>query len=102
MDIVPTTAQWTSFASPRAATAYWHWPFLATPNAPQLIEGHSGGSGEYIRLQLERVKGSNAAARPSDQPRDRSTRTAEPTPTPTPTPTPSTTPTPTDDCAEAP
>ncbi|KAM3422956.1 hypothetical protein BST61_g437 [Cercospora zeina] len=56
IDIVPTKAQWAAFANPAASTAYYHWPFLALPIAPQLIEAM--GSGEFIKTTLDRAKGS--------------------------------------------
>lgn len=59
IDIVPTLSQWASFASPAAATAYFHWPFLATSIAPDLIL--SSGAGAFCRAILERGRGTNAA-----------------------------------------
>ncbi|KAK5122125.1 hypothetical protein LTR85_004371 [Meristemomyces frigidus] len=59
LDIVPTLEQWRSFSNPAAAVAYYHWPFLATPMAPQLIEGMGGAN--YCRNNFDRAKGSNAA-----------------------------------------
>ncbi|KAK4553901.1 hypothetical protein LTR86_009076 [Recurvomyces mirabilis] len=56
-DIVPTWEQWKAFSNPLAATAYYHWPFLATTTAPQMIEMMGGY--EYIKMNLERVKGQN-------------------------------------------
>lgn len=57
LDIVPTTEQWRSFSNPAAAVAYYHWSFLATPFAPQLIEAMGGST--YIENNFSRVKGSN-------------------------------------------
>ncbi|KAK5136912.1 hypothetical protein LTR08_001419 [Meristemomyces frigidus] len=59
IDIVPTAEQWRSFANPVAAVSYYHWPFLATPMAPQLIEAMGGGT--YCANNFARAKGSNAA-----------------------------------------
>lgn len=59
LDIVPTLEQWRAFANPAAAVAYYHWPFLATPTAPQLIELMGGYN--YCRNSFDRVKGKNAA-----------------------------------------
>jgi len=58
MDIVPTLIQWRSFANPKAAVAYYHWPFLATPIAPQMIEAIGGA--QFCELNLNRVKGGNS------------------------------------------
>jgi len=57
MDIVPTTEQWRVFANPVASAAYYHWPFLAVPAAPLLIEAM--GPGTFIKHSLERAKGGN-------------------------------------------
>ncbi|EGP90418.1 unnamed protein product [Zymoseptoria tritici ST99CH_1A5] len=57
MDIVPTTEQWRSFSSPTASVAYAHWPFLAIPTAPYLIETLGGGI--YCKDMIARAKGSN-------------------------------------------
>lgn len=57
MDIVPTTEQWKVFANPMASAAYYHWPFLAVPAAPMLIEAM--GPGTFIKHSLERAKGGN-------------------------------------------
>lgn len=57
MDIVPTREQWRAFSNPRASVAYYHWPFLATPMAPQLIALMGGG--EYVKVSLDRIKGQN-------------------------------------------
>jgi pimeloyl-ACP methyl ester carboxylesterase len=60
LDIVPTTAQWRSFANPAAAVAYFHWPFLATASAPQAIEAMGGY--DWCKSSLERIKGPNQDA----------------------------------------
>ncbi|KAK5119037.1 hypothetical protein LTR62_000248 [Meristemomyces frigidus] len=57
-DIVPTTEQWRSFSNPVAAAAYYHWSFLATETAPQMIEAMGGFT--WTKMNLERVKGKNA------------------------------------------
>jgi len=57
MDIVPTLEQWRAFANPAAATAYYHWPFLATPMAPHLIELMGGYN--YCKDNFDRIKGGN-------------------------------------------
>lgn len=57
LDIVPTWEQWKAFANPKASVAYWHWPFLAMPMAPSIIE--SIGGGNLVRTSLEKIKGSN-------------------------------------------
>ena len=57
LDIVPTLEQWRVFSNPAAAVAYWHWSFLATPTAPQVIQLMGGGN--YIHNSLDRVKGAN-------------------------------------------
>lgn len=57
LDIVPTKEQWACFANPAASTAYYHWPFLATPIAAQMIEAMGGAN--YTKLNIERAKGGN-------------------------------------------
>lgn len=57
MDIVPTTEQWKAFSDPSASAAYYHWPFLAIPAAPLLIE--SMGPGTFIKHSIERANGGN-------------------------------------------
>lgn len=59
MDIVPTSIQNKVFANPKASVAYYHWPFLATNIAPQMIERMGGGY--FCKLNLSRVKGANEA-----------------------------------------
>lgn len=59
MDIVPTTEQWKVFSNPAASKAYYHWPLLAIPAAPLLIE--SMGPGTFVKHSLERAKGGNEA-----------------------------------------
>ena len=53
MDIVPTLEQWRSFANPAASTAYFHWPFLALPNAPDFIKAMGGA--KFCRMVLDRM-----------------------------------------------
>jgi len=57
IDIVPTLEQWRAFALPQASIAYFHWPFLATPTAPQVIEGMGGDA--FCRMILARGRGTN-------------------------------------------
>nr|POF13937.1 fluoroacetate dehalogenase [Quercus suber] len=57
MDIVPTTEQWAAFANPSASAAYYHWPFLAIPQAPELIAAMGGAA--FTKLNLERARGQN-------------------------------------------
>lgn len=59
MDIVPTLEQWRSFSNPTAAVRYFHWPFLATPMAPEVIE--SVGGNKFCRMLLAGGKGENEA-----------------------------------------
>ena len=59
MDIVPTLEQWRAFSNPTAATAYYHWPFLATNLAPAMIEKMGGAY--WCDANLNRVKGGNEA-----------------------------------------
>ncbi|TKA29213.1 hypothetical protein B0A50_03723 [Salinomyces thailandicus] len=59
LDIVPTLEQWKAFANPAAAVAYYHWPFLATQMAPNLIEAVGGRI--YCLNNFDRTKGGNAA-----------------------------------------
>ncbi|QIW94770.1 hypothetical protein AMS68_000288 [Peltaster fructicola] len=42
MDIVPTRECWRGFAHPAASVGYFHWPFLAQPNAPEMIMAMGG------------------------------------------------------------
>lgn len=59
LDIVPTTIQWQAFASPRASVAYYHWPFLATPNAAKVIAAYGGDKwtrDAFTRLQSKDPK----------------------------------------------
>jgi hypothetical protein len=57
IDIVPTLAQWHAFANPAASIAYFHWPFLATSTAPQVINGMGGAA--FCRMVLARGRGTN-------------------------------------------
>ncbi|GIZ46749.1 hypothetical protein CKM354_000986200 [Cercospora kikuchii] len=59
IDIVPTKEQWAAFSNPAASAAYYHWPFLALPTAPQMISAM--GSGEFTKINLERAKGASEA-----------------------------------------
>ncbi|KAF2093653.1 alpha/beta-hydrolase [Rhizodiscina lignyota] len=49
IDIVPTKVQWAAFADPRSSVIYWHWPFLAKPFAPEII--NTIGGSKYIFQQ---------------------------------------------------
>lgn len=60
MDIVPTREQFAAFANPLASVGYYHWPFLAIPTAPQMIEMMGGGN--YARVNLNRAQGGNQDA----------------------------------------
>ena len=57
LDIAPTLVQWQAFSDPRAVTAYFHWPFLASPLAADMIEAYGGD--KWTRSGLERITGSN-------------------------------------------
>ena len=59
MDIVPTLEQWRAFNNTLAVTAYYHWPFMATNIAPQMIE--TMGGRYFIDANLNRQKGGNDA-----------------------------------------
>ena len=60
MDIVPTSEQWKAASNPAACVGYFHWPFLATPTAPELIQAMGGA--KFCRMIMERGKiGSEAA-----------------------------------------
>lgn len=64
IDIVPTTAQWAALGnSPRSAVTYWHWPWLATPLAPEMIRRF--GPAEFVRATLPHMTGPGAASRPN-------------------------------------
>ena len=59
MDIVPTLAQFRAFANPVASAAYYHWPFLAVPTAPAMIEAMTGRY--WCETNLQRTRGGNSA-----------------------------------------
>lgn len=42
MDIVPTRECWRGFENPAASIGYFHWPFLAQPNAAEMILAMGG------------------------------------------------------------
>ncbi|PNS19291.1 hypothetical protein CAC42_2468 [Sphaceloma murrayae] len=65
LDIVPTSIQWRVFASAKAAVAYFHWPFLASPLAVPMIEAFGGA--KLTRAGLDRIAGGNEGARASFQ-----------------------------------
>lgn len=51
IDIVPTKVQWAAFDTPSKSLAYWHWPFLATPFAADLMNT-VGGSKYAVDIML--------------------------------------------------
>ena len=61
LDIVPTLAQFRSFSHTVAASAYFHWPFLATGVGPKMIAGMGGGN--FCRMMLARTVGGNEEGR---------------------------------------
>lgn len=61
LDIVPTLVQWQSFARPLASATYFHWPFLASPIASDMIEAF--GAAKWTHLGLDRICGDNAEGR---------------------------------------
>ncbi|KAI4726677.1 alpha/beta hydrolase [Aureobasidium sp. EXF-10728] len=65
LDIVPTLIQWKSFAHPQASAAYFHWPFLASPIAADMIEAF--GAAKWTHLGLDRICGDNAEGRKAMQ-----------------------------------
>ncbi|KAI4816114.1 alpha/beta hydrolase [Aureobasidium sp. EXF-8845] len=65
LDIVPTLVQWQSFARPVASVTYFHWPFLASPIAPDMIEAF--GAAKWTHGGLDRICGDNAEGRKAMQ-----------------------------------
>jgi pimeloyl-ACP methyl ester carboxylesterase len=65
LDIVPTLIQWQSFARPVASATYFHWPFLASPVAADMIEAFGGA--KWTHLGLDRICGDNAEGRKAMQ-----------------------------------
>ncbi|KAG9562993.1 alpha/beta hydrolase, partial [Aureobasidium melanogenum] len=65
LDIVPTLVQWQSFAHPMASVAYFHWPFLASPVAADMVEAYGGA--KWTHLALDRICGDNAEGRKAMQ-----------------------------------
>lgn len=65
LDIVPTLVQWQSFANPKASAAYFHWPFLASPVAADMLEAY--GADKWTRLGLARLCGDNPEGRKAMQ-----------------------------------
>ncbi|KAL9622907.1 MAG: hypothetical protein Q9160_002833 [Pyrenula sp. 1 TL-2023] len=61
MDIIPTLTQWTCFSTAAKAVRYFHWPFLASPSAPDIILSYGGG--RWCREALARLQGTNEAGR---------------------------------------
>lgn len=60
LDIVPTLVQWQSFSSPVASTAYFHWPFLASPDSAKIILAYGGD--KWTHGQLSRIAGPSPSA----------------------------------------
>jgi len=60
LDIVPTRVQWEVFQNPKASAAYYHWPFLASPGAADILYAYGGD--KWVLGSLERVGGFNEAA----------------------------------------
>jgi len=58
IDIVPTLIQWQAFANPKAGVAYYHWPFLASPTAAEMI--HAYGGDRWVHNGLSRIQGDSA------------------------------------------
>jgi pimeloyl-ACP methyl ester carboxylesterase len=65
LDIVPTLVQWQSFARPIASATYFHWPFLASPIAPDMIEAF--GAAKWTHGGLDRICGDNVEGRKAMQ-----------------------------------
>lgn len=61
MDIVPTLEQWRAFSNPAASVAYFHWPFLATPHAPDSILAMGGD--RFCRMMLDGAAGRSDSGR---------------------------------------
>lgn len=49
--------QWRAFANPEASVAYFHWPFLATPSAADILEAYGGG--RWAKDAFSRIQGDN-------------------------------------------
>jgi len=60
LDIVPTLKQWHVFANAQAATAYFHWPLLASPLAADMIEAYGGD--KWVHAALSRIGGDSPEA----------------------------------------
>lgn len=60
LDIVPTIVQWHVSANSKAATAYFHWPFLASPVAADMIEAYGGD--KWVHGNFGRIAGDNQEA----------------------------------------
>lgn len=60
LDIVPTLTQWQVFRDPNASAAYFHWSFLASPNAADMIEAYGGD--KWCHDQMSRTAGPSPSA----------------------------------------
>jgi len=65
LDIVPTLVQWQSFSNPVASATYFHWPFLTSPVAVDMIDAWGGD--KWCHNSLDRVCGDNSAGRKACQ-----------------------------------
>lgn len=65
MDIVPTIEQWRCFSNPAASMGYFHWPFLALPTAPDMIDAMGGDF--FCRQILNKGASANEAGANSIQ-----------------------------------
>lgn len=61
LDILPTLSQWACFSSAPKSVRYFHWPFLASAAAPNIILSYGGG--RWCRDALARMQGSSEAGR---------------------------------------
>lgn len=59
MDIVPTREQWRVASNPAAAIAYFHWPFLARPAAPEMILAMGGA--KFAQFVFDKSSGDSDA-----------------------------------------
>ncbi|KAI5205287.1 alpha/beta hydrolase [Aureobasidium subglaciale] len=65
LDIVPTLVQWQAFAKPVASTTYFHWPLLASPLGPHMVEAFGGA--KWTHMGLDRICGDNIEGRKAMQ-----------------------------------
>ncbi|EFR03523.1 alpha/beta hydrolase [Nannizzia gypsea CBS 118893] len=61
MDIVPTSVQWAALADPAEARNTFHWPLLANVELASAMIGALGAD-VFVRLLMERWRGSSSAA----------------------------------------